>query len=114
MPENAVQSRSRCARNEASAGGPRVRDGSQLTPREAPATRGAARFRRSDGSSCTSRRSPSSLPRRNQEGLGAVAVPQRLSHPDLALATVVVPAIVEEGDAALDGPADDADALGRI
>src|SRR2546426_10876079 len=50
----------------------------------------------------------------HEKGLGPVAVAQRLSHPDLAPAAVVVPTIVEEGDAALDGPADDADALGRI
>ena len=41
----------------------------------------------------------------------AVAVAQRLAHADLALAVVVVPAVVQEGDAAIDGGADEPDAL---
>jgi hypothetical protein len=48
---------------------------------------------------------------RHQEDLVAIAVEQRFAHALLARAAVVVPAVVEERDAAVDGGADDADAL---
>jgi hypothetical protein len=47
----------------------------------------------------------------HQEDLVAVAVPERLAHADLAGAAVVVPAVVHEGDAAIDGGSDDANRL---
>ena len=47
----------------------------------------------------------------HQEHFLAVAVPQGLAHADLALAVVVVPAVVHEVDAVVDGGADDPDAL---
>ena len=46
----------------------------------------------------------------HQEDALAVAVAERLAHPQLALAVVVVPGVVHEGDAAVDRGADDADA----
>ena len=50
----------------------------------------------------------------HEEDLLAVAVAQGLAHADLAGAVVVVPAVVHEGDAAVDGAADDPDALGFV
>ena len=47
----------------------------------------------------------------HQEDLLAVAVAQGLAHADFADAVVIVPAVVHEGDAAVDGGADDLDAL---
>src|ERR1035437_9386023 len=47
----------------------------------------------------------------HEEDLLAVAVAQRLAHPDLAFAVVVVPAVVHESDAAVDGGADELDAI---
>src|SRR5712664_1035319 len=47
----------------------------------------------------------------HEKRLVAVAVAQRLSHAELARATVVVPAVVEEVDAVIEGGADDADRL---
>ena len=47
----------------------------------------------------------------HEERLLTVAVAQCLAHADFAPAVVVVPAVVEEGDAAVEGGADDADAL---
>jgi hypothetical protein len=41
----------------------------------------------------------------------AIAVAQRLSHADLARPAVVVPTVVEEVDAVVDGRAHDADGL---
>src|SRR6201999_2969459 len=46
----------------------------------------------------------------HQEDLVAIAVAQGLAHADLAGALVVVPAVVHEGDAAIDGLADEGDA----
>jgi hypothetical protein len=46
----------------------------------------------------------------HQEDAVPVAVAQRLAHPELAPALVVVPGVVHEGDAAIDGGADDAEA----
>ena len=51
---------------------------------------------------------------RHQEHSLAIPVAQRVPHAALALAVVIVPAVVEEGDAAIDRRSDDADALGRI
>ena len=48
---------------------------------------------------------------RHEEDAVAVAVAERPPHPPLALAVVVVPAVVEERDAAVHGGADDPDAL---
>ena len=45
----------------------------------------------------------------HQEGALAVAVAQRVAHPDVAAAVVVVPAVVHEGHAVIDRGADDAD-----
>ena len=45
------------------------------------------------------------------EDLGAVAVAEGLAHADLGDAVVVVPAVVHEGDAAVDGGADELDGL---
>src|SRR2546426_1370216 len=45
----------------------------------------------------------------HENRLVAIAVAQRLSHADLARPTVVVPAVVEEVDSAVDRGADDAD-----
>src|SRR4029450_13241887 len=50
----------------------------------------------------------------HQEDTLAIAVAQRVAHPPLALAVMVVPAVVHEGAAAIDRRADDADALRRI
>src|SRR5216684_8074391 len=47
---------------------------------------------------------------RHQERLPPVAVAKRLAHADLAGAFVVVPAVVEEVDAAVDRAADDSKA----
>src|SRR6266403_1182737 len=47
----------------------------------------------------------------HEEGLLAIAVAQRLAHADFTVAVVVVPAVVEEVDAAIERGADDADAL---
>ena len=47
----------------------------------------------------------------HEEDLAAVAVAEGLAHADFAEAVVVVPAVVEEGDAAVDGFADEGDAL---
>ena len=47
----------------------------------------------------------------HQENLLAVAILERLAHADFADAVVVVPAVVHEVDAVVDGSADDADAL---
>ena len=47
----------------------------------------------------------------HQKGFLPVAVAQRLAHPDLALAVVVVPAVVEEVEALVESGADDPDAL---
>src|SRR5258708_36902549 len=47
---------------------------------------------------------------RHQEGLRAIAVAERLAHADFARAFVVVPAVVEEVDAAIDGGANDPNA----
>ena len=47
----------------------------------------------------------------HEEDLLAVAVAQGLAHADLAAAVVVVPAVVHEVDAGVDGGADDLDAL---
>ena len=47
----------------------------------------------------------------HQEDLLAVAVLEGLAHADFAAAVVVVPAVVHEGDAGVDGGADDLDAL---
>ena len=47
----------------------------------------------------------------HQEDLLAVAVAERLAHADFAAAAVVVPAVVHEGDAVVDGGADDLDAF---
>jgi hypothetical protein len=44
----------------------------------------------------------------HQEYPVPIAVLERLAHPELALALVVVPAIVHEGDAAIDRGAHDA------
>src|ERR671936_443986 len=46
----------------------------------------------------------------HQEGFVAVAVAQRVAHPGLAGAAVVVPAVVHEADAAINRAAHDADA----
>jgi hypothetical protein len=46
----------------------------------------------------------------HQKRLAAIAVAERLAHADLAGALVVVPTVVEEIDAAIEGRADDADA----
>ena len=48
---------------------------------------------------------------RHEKDLVAVSVAQRLSHADLAGATIVVPTVVHEGDASIDGAADESDAL---
>ncbi len=50
----------------------------------------------------------------HQEDALPIAVAQRVAHAPLALAVVVVPAVVHEGDAAIDGRADDADAFRPI
>src|ERR1700730_154006 len=47
---------------------------------------------------------------RHQKDLVAVAIPERLSHPGLARAAVVVPAVVQEVDATVDGRSYDPDA----
>ena len=47
----------------------------------------------------------------HEEDFVAIAVAERLAHADLAVAVVIVPAVVHEGDAAIDGGADDADAF---
>src|ERR1700682_6076878 len=47
----------------------------------------------------------------HEEGLLAVAVAQRLAHADFAVAAIVVPAVVEEVDTAVECGADDADAF---
>ena len=47
----------------------------------------------------------------HEEDLLAVAVAQGLAHADFAVAVVVVPAVVQKVDAAVDRGADDADAL---
>src|SRR5262245_8098039 len=51
---------------------------------------------------------------RHQEDLRAVAVAQRLAHAQLAAPVVVVPAVVHEGDAAIDRVPDDADSLDLV
>ena len=48
---------------------------------------------------------------RHQEHLVAVTIAQRFAHPDFAPAVVIIPAVVHEADAAIDGAADDADAF---
>ena len=45
----------------------------------------------------------------HEEDLVAVAVAQRLPHADLAVAVVIIPAVVHEGDAVIDGGANDLD-----
>ena len=57
-------------------------------------------------------RSPVDL--RHQEDLLPVAVAERLAHARLARAVVVVPAVVEEVDAAVHGRADDPDGQLRV
>jgi hypothetical protein len=47
----------------------------------------------------------------HEQGLLAVAVAKRLAHADFAVAAVVVPAVVEEIDAAVECGADDFDAV---
>src|SRR5258706_7557576 len=47
----------------------------------------------------------------HEEGFQAVAVAERLTHADLAVTAIVVPAVVEEIDATVEGRADDFDAL---
>jgi hypothetical protein len=47
----------------------------------------------------------------HEEGLLTVAVAQSLAHADFAGAVVIVPAVVHEGDPAVDGAANDPDAL---
>src|SRR5205085_851536 len=47
----------------------------------------------------------------HQEDLLAVAILQGLAHADLAAAVVVIPAVVHEGDAGVDGGADDLDTV---
>ncbi len=47
----------------------------------------------------------------HEESLLAVAVAERLAHTDFAVAAVVVPAVVEEIDATVEGGADDFDAV---
>ncbi len=48
----------------------------------------------------------------HEEDLLAIAVAKSLSHADFGDAVVVVPAVVEEGDAAVDAGVDELDALG--
>jgi hypothetical protein len=48
---------------------------------------------------------------RHKKDLVAVSVAQRLSHADFAGATIVVPTVVHEGDASIDGAADESDAF---
>ena len=50
----------------------------------------------------------------HEEDLRAIAVAESLAHADLTDAVVVVPAIVHEGDAAVDGGADEADGVGGV
>jgi hypothetical protein len=50
----------------------------------------------------------------HQEDALAVSVAQRVAHAPLALAVVIVPAVVEERDAPVNGASDDANAFGRI
>src|SRR5216684_6954557 len=47
----------------------------------------------------------------HEEDLLPVAITQSLPHADFAGAPIVVPAVVHEGDPAIDGPADNRDAL---
>src|SRR4051812_40551563 len=55
-----------------------------------------------------------SIDLRHQKRLVAVAVAQRLTHPDFTLAAVVVPAVVEKVDALIERRPDDSDALLRV
>ena len=50
----------------------------------------------------------------HEEDLLAVAVAQGLAHADFGDAVVVVPAVVEEGDAAIDTGVDELDAFGGV
>ncbi len=50
----------------------------------------------------------------HEEDLGAVAVAECLAHADFADAVVVVPAVVHEGDAVVDGFVDECDAVGGV
>src|SRR5262249_50883701 len=45
----------------------------------------------------------------HQKGLLSISVAQGFAHPDFALATVVIPAVIEEVDPAVEGRTDDAD-----
>ena len=58
---------------------------------------------------CELLRAPVNL--RHQEHLVAVTIAQRFAHPDFAAAVVIIPAVVHEVDAAIDGAANDADAF---
>src|SRR4029453_12656700 len=51
---------------------------------------------------------------RHQKHSLAVPVAQRVPHASLALAVVIIPAVVHEVDAAVDGASNDADAFGRV
>src|SRR5580704_8529183 len=51
---------------------------------------------------------------RHEEDLLAVTVAEGLAHTDLGDAVVVVPAVIEEGDAAVDAGVDETDALGGV
>ena len=69
-----------------------------------------------DSSICCGRRGAcAAVDLGHEEDLVAIAAGERLAHADFAGAVVVVPAIVEEGDAAVDGLADELDRvlLGR-
>ncbi|GEM_PF-4943708 len=48
---------------------------------------------------------------RHQENFLPIAVAQRLAHPELAAAVMVIPRVVHEGDAVADRLADDPDRL---
>jgi hypothetical protein len=48
----------------------------------------------------------------HEEGFVTVAIEQGLTHADFALAAVIVPGVIEKVDAAIEGGADDLDALG--
>src|SRR5438105_11452297 len=51
---------------------------------------------------------------RHEEGLLPVSVPQSLPHADFAGSVIIVPTVVHEGDPAVDGAADDRNALGFV
>src|ERR1700685_1715170 len=55
-----------------------------------------------------SRRAPGApIELRHQEHLVAIPVAERIPHPALALAIVIIPAVVHEGDPAVDGRPND-------